>query len=73
MLKTLSMMAGLLLLVAGCAQHSAAWDDAWAACQAEAQEKLETAEVDDDQRSQFLRETSNACMRDKGFEESDSL
>lgn len=72
-LKNLSASAGLSLLLAGCTQHGAAWDQAWAACQAEAQEKLETAEVDHDQRSQFLLETSNECMRDRGFDESDSL
>jgi hypothetical protein len=73
MTRILLPIAGLLVLASGCVQHSKAWDDAWAACQSEAQESLETAEVNDDQRSTYLFETSNACMERKGFKESDSI
>ena len=61
-------LTSLGLLLGGCAQHSQAWDDAWAQCQAEGIEQLETAEVDDDQRSEWLENHSQECMSEKGFE-----
>ena len=33
-------MLALLPLAWGCGQHSKAWDDAWAQCQAEATEQM---------------------------------
>ena len=58
----------LVLLLSGCAQHSQAWDDAWAQCQAQAIEQVETAEVDRDQRSDWIESRTQECMREKGFE-----
>ena len=65
----LGLTSFVLLLGGGCAQHSQAWDDAWAQCQAEAIEQVETAEVDADQRSEWLENYSQECMSKKGFEE----
>ena len=61
--------AGLmgLLLAAGCQSHSAAWDDAWAECDAAATEQLEFASPDHDQRSTWLERYRGACMQAKGF------
>lgn len=56
-----------LLLVAGCAQHSQAWDDAWAECQAKAVGNQDTYEGDDDQRSAWLMSQTKECMEGKGF------
>ena len=64
-----SLVPGCWCSAGGCTQHSQAWDDAWAQCQAEAIEQLETAEVDADQRSEWLENYSQECMSKKGFEE----
>ena len=58
-------LAGLLL--AGCQSHSAAWDDAWAQCEAEATEQMEFASPDADQRSTWRERYVGACMQGKGF------
>ena len=67
------MLAALPLLASGCVKHSAAWDDAWAKCQAEAQEAMETAAPADDQRSTFLQDYSNQCMEKKGFKVEETI
>ena len=59
----------LIGIIAGCAQHDRAWDDAWAACQAEAIEQMETAEPDANQRSTWQENYIRECMDRKGFEE----
>ena len=56
-----------LLLVAACQSHSAAWDDAWARCDASATEQGEFAEVETDQRSLWRERYIGACMQAKGF------
>jgi hypothetical protein len=58
-----------MLLLMGCAHHTAAWDDAWAACQAEAIEQMEFAGVDGDQRSEWQENYIAECMDRKGFKE----
>jgi hypothetical protein len=57
-------LAGLL---AGCQSHSAAWDDAWAQCEAEATEQMEFADPDADQRATWRERYVGACMQGKGF------
>jgi hypothetical protein len=59
-------LAGLLL-AAACQSHSAAWDDAWAQCEAEATEQMEFASPDADQRSTWRERYTGACMQAKGF------
>jgi len=56
-----------LLLVAGCQSHSAAWDDAWAQCEASAIEQMEFASPDADQRTTWRERYIGACMQAKGF------
>lgn len=58
-----------MLLMVGCTQHTAAWDDAWAACLAEATEQMEFASPDDDQRSEWQENYIAECMDRKGFQE----
>jgi hypothetical protein len=58
-----------LIGVAGCAQHSPEWDEAWAACEAEAVEQMETAMPAEDQRSEWQENYIRECMDKKGFEE----
>ena len=67
------MRGGLLILlaliwVAGCAQHSSAWDDAWAQCDAEASEQAEFAQPDPDQRSEWQENYIRECMDKKGLQ-----
>jgi hypothetical protein len=59
-------LASIGLLLSGCAQHSKAWDDAFAQCQAQAVEQSETAGVPDDQRSGWIENYTNSCMKKKG-------
>jgi hypothetical protein len=56
-----------LLLLAACQSHSAAWDDAWAQCDAEAIEQMEFADPDPDQRATWRERYIGACMQAKGF------
>ena len=63
----------LIGLAAGCAQHPPGWDDAWAACQAEAIEQMEFADPDPDQRSEWQENYIRDCMDKKGFEEPSSI
>ena len=60
-------LASVLLLAAGCAQHSKEWDDAWAACQAEAMENLDTLEGPDNQRDDWEDNYISECMEKKGM------
>lgn len=73
MSKSWIMLAALPLLAAGCAKHSQAWDDAWAQCQGEAEQAMETAEPDTDQRSTFMQNYSNECMTKKGFKVQETI
>jgi hypothetical protein len=57
----------VLLLAAGCQSHSAAWDDAWAQCDADAIEQMEFADPDADQRSTWRERYIGACMQARGF------
>jgi hypothetical protein len=57
----------VLLLAAGCQIHSAAWDDAWAQCDANAIEQMEFADPDADQRSTWRERYIGACMQARGF------
>lgn len=59
----------LVVLATACAQHDQAWDDAWAACQAEAIEQMEFADPDRDQRSEWQENYIRDCMQKKGFSE----
>lgn len=59
--------------VVGCVQHSAAWDDAWAACEAEAIEQMEFADPDADQRSEWQENYIRQCMDKKGFKEKSTI
>jgi hypothetical protein len=69
MMRTAWLIPALVLAAAGCAQHDRAWDDARAACEAEAIEQMETAQPDADQRSTWQENYIRECMDRKGFEE----
>jgi hypothetical protein len=60
-------LASTALLLAGCAQHNKAWDDALAQCQDDAIKQSETAGVPDDQRSGWIENYTNECMQKKGL------
>lgn len=62
-----------VILAVGCVQHPPGWDDAWAACQAEAIEQMETADVDADQRSEWQENYIRGCMDKKGFKEKSTI
>jgi hypothetical protein len=67
-----SMKAGwfalaLVAAAAACTQHPPGWDDAWAACEAEAIEAMEAAEPERDQRSEWQDNYIDQCMDKKGF------
>jgi hypothetical protein len=51
-----------MLVLVGGTQHTAAWDDAWAACQAEAIEQMEVADPDADQRSEWQGNYVAECI-----------
>lgn len=53
-------------LLAAC-DHSKAWDDAWAGCEATAMEQAEYADVDPDQRTLFRERYIGSCMQRQGF------
>ena len=57
-----------LPLAWGCSQHSKAWDDAWAQCEAEATEQMETAGVAHDQVSEWRENYISQCMQKRGLE-----
>jgi hypothetical protein len=65
--------AALMIVAAGCVQHAPGWDDAWAACEAEAIKQMEFAEVDHDQRSEWRENYIRGCMDRKGFEEPSTI
>ena len=67
------LIPALVMAATGCAQHDRAWDDAWAACQAEAIEQMEFADPDPDQRSEWQENYIRECMDKKGFEEPASI
>ena len=60
------LLASTALLLAGCAQHSKAWDDAFADCQNQAIEQWETAGLPDAQHSDWQDRFINSCMQKKG-------
>jgi hypothetical protein len=62
-----------LISAAGCVQHPPGWDDAWAACQAEAIEQMEFADPRPDQRSEWQENYIRECMDQKGFEEPSTI
>jgi hypothetical protein len=61
------MALATLLLVAACQTHSAAWDDAWAQCEAHATEQMEFADPGADQETTWRERYIGACMQNKGF------
>ena len=63
----------LIITAAACVQHPPGWDDAWAACQAEALEQMEFADPDADQRSEWQENYIRDCMDKKGFEEPSTI
>ena len=63
----------LVAVVAGCVQHPPGWDDAWAACQAEAIEQMEFAQPGPDQRSEWQENYIRQCMDRKGFREPSTI
>ena len=65
----LFLVLALVMMTSGCAQHSSAWDDAWAQCDAEASEQAEFAQPDPDQRSEWQENYIRECMDKKGFKE----
>lgn len=73
MMKVLCLTLALLALAAGCAQHPPGWDDAWAACQAEAIEQMEAAQPDRDQRAEWQENYIRECMDRKGFRERSTI
>jgi hypothetical protein len=65
--------AALVIVAAGCVRHPPGWDDAWAACQAEAIEQMEFADPGRDQRSEWQANYIRECMDRKGFEEPSTI
>jgi hypothetical protein len=63
----------LTIMALGCVQHPPGWDDAWAACQAEAIEQMEFADPDADQRSEWQENYIRQCMDKKGFKEPSTI
>ena len=63
----------LVVSAAGCAQHPPGWDDAWAACEAEATEQMEFAAPDPDQRAEWQENYIRDCMDKKGFKERSTI
>ena len=63
----LLLLASTAAFLFGCAQHSKAWDDAYADCQAQAVQQWETAGLPDDQMSTFQENYINSCMQKKGL------
>jgi hypothetical protein len=63
----------LIGAAAGCAQHPPGWNEARAACEAEAIEQMETAQPADDQRSEWQENYIRDCMDKKGFEERSTM
>jgi hypothetical protein len=72
-MKTAGIALALVVLIAACAQHPPGWDEAWAACQAEAIEQMEFAGVAHDQRSEWQENYIRECMDKKGFEERSTI
>jgi hypothetical protein len=72
-MKTGWIAPALVIMAVGCVQHPAGWDDAWAACQAEAIEQMEFAAPDPDQRSEWQENYIRECMDKKGFEEPSTI
>jgi hypothetical protein len=68
MKRTWILLPGLALLAAAC-DHSSGYNDAMAKCEAEATEKMETAEPDPDQRSTWREQYVRECMSTAGFSE----
>jgi hypothetical protein len=73
MMKAGWLALALVATVVGCAQHPPGWDDAWAACEAEAIEQMEVAQPDADQRSEWQENYINQCMDKKGFKEPSTI
>jgi hypothetical protein len=69
MSKHLIALMALLPLASGCAEHSKAWDDAWAQCENEAIEQMEIAHPDPDQRATWQENYIRECMQKKGFKQ----
>lgn len=65
--RTIFVLFALSPLVA--CQHPPGYDDAWAKCQADAIESMETAEPDPDQRSTYQEQYIRECMTKQGFSE----
>jgi hypothetical protein len=63
----LVLLSAMGLLIASCQQHSSAYDDAWAQCEASAIEALETEDPQQGQASSDREEAIRACMAEKGF------
>jgi hypothetical protein len=72
-MKTVWIAPALVMMAVGCVQHPPGWNDAWAACEAQAIEQMEFAEVDDDQRSEWRENYIRGCMDRKGFEERSTI
>ena len=72
-MRTAWIALALAASAAGCVQHPPGWDDAWAACQAEAIEQMEFAAPDRDQRSEWQENYIRECMDKKGFEERSTI
>ncbi len=72
-MKTGWIAPALMIVAVGCAQHPPGWDDAWAACEAEAIEQMEFAAPDPDQRSEWRENYIRECMDKKGFEERSTI
>jgi len=62
----LLLLASTALLLASCAQHSKAWDDAFAECQNQAITQWETAGLPQAQHADWQDRFINSCMQKKG-------
>jgi hypothetical protein len=69
MRRMLILLPGLALLASACQQHSAAYDDAFAQCQAQAIEAMEAADPPEEDRTTWREQHIRECMTNKGFSE----
>jgi hypothetical protein len=67
------LVLALVVLAAACTQHPRGYDDAFAACQAEATEQMEAAAPDADQRATWQENYIRECMTKKGFQEKSTM
>ena len=67
-MKNVWSAVALMVLMAGCAQRDPAYDDAWAACDSEALDRMDSVGVEETERAAWRENYVRQCMQNKGFE-----